>query len=154
MFRELRRKEKQMHIDRAYEILKTGDYGVLSTSGGNGYAYGVPLNYCLINNAILFHCAVEGFKLDNIEFNNRVSFCVISKAYAKPEKFSYGFESVVAFGRAREITGEEKQEALMALIEKYSGEYMEKGREYIARAAQKTKVIKIDIEHITGKAAV
>jgi hypothetical protein len=42
--------------------------------------------------------------------------------------------------------------ALVALVEKYSSEYLEKGKEYAANSIDKTVVIRIDIERITGKA--
>ena len=69
-----------------------------------------------------------------------------------PDKFSTKYESVIAFGKAVEVFGGEKNEALLAFIDKYSSQYIEKGKEYIKNAGEKTKVIKICIEHITGKA--
>lgn len=152
MFKEMRRKNRELSEDEARELLKGGDYGILSTAGENGYAYGIPLNYAYMENAIYFHCALEGAKLDNIAYNNKVSFCVVGKTAPLPEKFSYSFESVVAFGEARKVEGEEKYKALLALVEKYSGAYMEKGKDYINNDAPKTAVFKISIEHITGKA--
>ena len=69
-----------------------------------------------------------------------------------PEKFSYRYESVIVFGQATEVYGEEKEEALVALIEKYFAEFMEKGKEYVKKDGVKAKIIKINIEHLTGKA--
>lgn len=40
----------------------------------------------------------------------------------------------------------------MALLKKYSEQYMEKGKEYIKNTDDKVKVIKISVECITGKA--
>lgn len=48
--------------------------------------------------------------------------------------------------RALEIT-----EAL-EILNKYSPDFIEKGKTYIQNASSKTKVIKITIEHISGKA--
>lgn len=151
MFRGMRRKDRALSDERAREILKNGDFGVLSTVGENGYAYGIPVNYGYMEDAIYFHCATEGYKLDNIAFNDKVSFCVIGKTLPLPETFSYSYESVVAFGRAQEVTGDEKQQALLALVSKYSAAFMEKGREYIKKDHSKTTVIKITIEHLTAK---
>lgn len=91
-------------------------------------------------------------KLDNIAYNNKVSFCVLGNTEPIPDKFSYRYESVIAFGRAIEVYDKEKEDALVALIQKYSGEFMEKGMEYIQTDCIKAKVIKINIEHLTGKA--
>lgn len=152
MFKEMRRKDRSMDYEQAVRLLEKGQYGVLSTIGKNGYAYGVPLNYVYINGNIYFHCAIEGNKLDNIAYNNKVSFCVIGNAEPIPEKFSFRYESVIAFGRAEEVYGKEKEDALVGLIKKYSGGFMEKGLEYIKNDCTKAKVIKITIDHLTGKA--
>jgi hypothetical protein len=50
------------------------------------------------------------------------------------------------------LTGEEKEEALLYILHKYSPDFLEKGRLYIKNAADKTTVIKISIKHMTGKA--
>ncbi|MCM8711786.1 pyridoxamine 5'-phosphate oxidase family protein [Clostridium sp. SYSU_GA19001] len=152
MFREMRRKDRELNRAEAIEILKCCEYGILSTVSENGYAYGVPVSYVYENNSIYFHSAVEGHKLDNIKNSNKVSFCVVGQTTVLPEKFSTKYESVVVFGKAIEVTGEEKTIALLALVNKYSPEYIEKGKEYIKNAGQKTKLIKINIEYISGKA--
>jgi nitroimidazol reductase NimA-like FMN-containing flavoprotein (pyridoxamine 5'-phosphate oxidase superfamily) len=152
MFKEMRRKDRSIDNEQAVDLLEKGKFGVLSTVGENGYAYGVPLNYVYSEGKIYFHCAGEGCKLDNIKFNNRVSFCVVGNTEPIPEKFSYKYESAIAFGRATEVHDKEKEDALIALIQKYSSEFMEKGMEYIKKDSTKAKVIKIEIEHLTGKA--
>lgn len=152
MFQEMRRKDKKWDLSEAKELLKNGEYGVLSTAGENGYAYGVPLNYVYWNDSLYFHCATAGEKLRNINYNNKVSFCVVGKTCLLPEKFSINYESVVVFGSASEVFGEEKMAALLELVNKYSAEYREKGRDYIEKALTVVKVIKISVEHISGKA--
>lgn len=152
MFKEMRKKDRSIDIDESINILKSGQYGVLSTVGENGYAYGVPLNYTYFNGGIYFHCAREGSKLDNILHNDKVSFCVVGSTEPMPEKFSYRYESTIVFGSAAEVFDEEKESALVELIKKYSADFLEKGIEYVKKDASKTKVIKISIEHISGKA--
>jgi uncharacterized protein len=68
-----------------------------------------------------------------------------------PIKFSTKYKSVIAFGSANEIDREEKEMALLKLIEKYSPEFLEEGKLYISRAKDATSVIKISIDHMTGK---
>jgi len=152
MFKQMRRADRALEADQATAVLAKGGYGILSTTGEDGYAYGVPLSYVYIQDAIYFHCAPEGLKLDNIRHNNRVSFCVVGDTLPLAEKFSMRYESVIVAGRASEVEGAEKDRALQALIEKYSGAYMEKGHKYIESDSHKTKVIRISIENITGKA--
>ena len=151
MFREMRRRDRALTEEQTIKLLEEGNYGVLSLTGENGYAYGVPLNYTYREECIYFHCAPEGYKLDHIAFNNKVSFCVVGKTKPLPEKFSYSYESVIVFGMASEVSGQEKTDALTALIGKYSSDFMEKGLAYIRKDADKAKVIRIKIEHITGK---
>lgn len=152
MFKQMRKGSRQITDRETIEILENGEYGVLSTIGENGYAYGVPLSYTYLNNAVYFHSAVEGNKLENIIFNNKVSFCVVGKTKVLPDKFSTEYESVILFGKAEEAVNEEKKEALMSIIEKYSSDFKAEGIEYIERAIEHTKVVKIEIEKITGKA--
>lgn len=154
MFREMRRANKAITREAAAELLHKCEYGTLSTIGSDGYPYGVPLNYACRDDALYFHCATEGHKLDNIEKNSKVSFCVVGDAKVIPEKFSTRYESVIVFGRANIVTDDnEKRAALFALIEKYAPDYTESGKKYISNDFNKTKVVRIDIEHITGKKA-
>ncbi|WP_423219361.1 pyridoxamine 5'-phosphate oxidase family protein [Clostridium lundense] len=120
MFKEVRRKDRSLEEKATLELLKASEYGILSMVGANGYGYGIPLNYTLIDNCIYFHCAIEGFKLDNINKNNKVSFCVVGQTQLLPEKFSTKYESALAFGKAYEVFDEEKELALKSIIEKYS----------------------------------
>lgn len=151
MFRKMRRHDKEISSEEAARILESAEYGILSTTGEDGYAYGVPLSYAYKDNCIYFHCARDGQKLDNIKHNDRVSFCVVGATELLPEEFSTRYESVIAFGRASEVFDQEKQEALVAILEKYSSQFMDKGMEYINKDSRLTRVIKIEIEHMTGK---
>lgn len=148
----MRRKDRQLSDSETGELLATGNYGVLSMVGLNGYGYGVPLNYVYTGQAIYFHSALEGRKLDNILNNDKVSFCVVGEAVPLPEKFTMKYESVILFGRVHEVQGEEKLNALIGIVEKYSGDYLEKGKETAAKFVDKTRAFRIDIELKTGKA--
>lgn len=152
MFREIRRKNKEASMDESISILKDGEYGMLSTISDNGYPYVVPLNYVYYKESIYFHSATEGHKIDNMQKNNKVSFCVATDVNLIPNKFSTKYKSVIVFGKGKEVFDEEKEDALLALIEKYSKDFIEAGKKYIQNDKHKTKVIKIEIEHITGKA--
>ncbi|APQ76949.1 pyridoxamine 5'-phosphate oxidase family protein [Clostridium botulinum] len=152
MFSEMRRKDRELKNDEAIEILKNNTYGVLSTISENGYPYGVPISYIFFDNSIYFHSAIKGHKLDNISNNNRVSFCVVGRTHILPDKFSTEYESVIVFGRVIEVSNDEKNTALLEILNKYSADYIEQGKEYIQKASKATKVMKINIEHTSGKA--
>lgn len=151
MVKELRRSDKALSKEETISLFKKCEYGFLSTNGENTYAYGVPLSYVYFANAIYFHCAKEGQKLDNINLDNNVSFCVVGNTKVIPERFTTHFESGIVFGSAEEVVGIEKETALVELIRKYSPAYIKEGMEYVKTAKDKTCVIKICIHHMTGK---
>ncbi len=153
MFREMRRNDKALSHEETLEIVKNGEYAVLATTGSDNYPYAVPLNYAYDNGSIYFHCALSGHKIDNIAHNARVSLCIVDNAEVVPKEFSTKFRSVVVFGKAREVSGEEKEEGLSAIINRFSSDHLEAGKKYIKNAWDKTKLIKIEVEHMTGKAS-
>jgi len=152
MFKEMRRQDRKLDNKEAERILSEAQYGILSTTGSNGYAYGVPLSFACADGCIYFHCATVGHKLDNIGYNNKVSFCVVGETTPLPRSFAVNYESAVVFGKAVEAFGEEKQAALEAIIAKYSPEFTQEGLKYIANSSHETRIFKLEIEHITGKA--
>jgi len=150
--RPVRRSDREIVDQEARAILERAEYGVLSTVSSDGQPYGMPLNYVYKNGSIYFHSAVTGQKLDNITYNPKVSFCVVGKTNVLPDKFATEYESAVAFGSAAEVYGKERHDALLWLLEKYCPGFIEEGRRYIEQKENATKVIKIEIGHISGKA--
>jgi nitroimidazol reductase NimA-like FMN-containing flavoprotein (pyridoxamine 5'-phosphate oxidase superfamily) len=152
MHREMRRRDRQTSTEAAMNILQRGEYGILATLGENNMPYAVPLSYAYVENCIYFHCAKVGHKLDNIKDNPKVSFCVVGDTKIIPNQFSTAFESIIAFGTAEIIEDkEEKIKGLKALIEKYSPDFKMEGDAYINKDFNLTSVVRIHIEHITGK---
>lgn len=153
MFKEMRKAERKLSAEETEEILIRCQYGILSTTGEDGYPYGTPVNFVFLNQNIYFHCAKDaGQKLENIRYNPKVCFTAVGETELLPEKFSTRYESAVVYGTAKEAEGEIKKEALTALIDKYSSEYKEAGLAYIERAFDKVAVYEITPVQITGKA--
>jgi uncharacterized protein len=148
----MRRQDRRLTDAETVSILGKGEYGILSTASSDGEPYGVALNYCMVGQSIYFHCAVEGRKLTNIGQNPRVSFCVVGKTEVLPDKFGTKYESCIAQGPATEVFGEEKQTALERIIRKYSGDFFSEGLKYIEKQWDRTRVFKISIDSISGKA--
>lgn len=147
----MRRIEKLLPKERTEEILINGEYGVLSTIGESGYPYSLPINYIYMNDSIYVHGAKEGHKVDNIRFDPKVSFSVVDDSEVIPNQFETYYESVIAFGSAEEIEGKEKNLALEAFIYKYSKDFLTQGMKYINNSKDNTTIIKINIQHMTGK---
>ena len=98
MFRAMRLKDQQLDEDRVSEILNTCTNGVLSVKGDNGYPYGVPLSYAYADGKIYFHCSKEGYKVELLKADPKVSFTVISQDNIIPEAYNTLYVSVIAFG--------------------------------------------------------
>ena len=148
----MRRKDRETIIEESVSLLKTGEYGVLSMSSDNNEGYGIPVNYVFDNDKIYFHCALEGTKLTYLRNNNKVSFCVVGGTQVMPSKFGTLYSSAIASGTITEIEGDEKREALVLFIKKYSSDFMNEGMEYINKYLDRVKILKLSIDSITGKA--
>jgi len=155
MFREMRRKKQQLSDAEAIEILQTCTSGVLALAGDNDYPYAVLLSYAYADGRLYFHFATSGHKLDAIQRNDRVSFCVIKTDDVMPATFTTHFRSVIVFGRMRLLTEEaEKRRALECLAAKYSPGYEREGQAEIAGSWDRVCAAELTIEHMTGKAAI
>ena len=152
VFRDLRRKERTMENKRTLQLLETGEYGFLSICGINGYGYGIPMNYVLEDKIIYFHCAAEGFKIESIRKNNRVSFCVVGRTQLLPQQFSTAYESAFVFGQITcDLPEDERYKALNLLVAKYSPDFKSISHTYISKSFHRTNILRLDIEHISGK---
>ena len=155
MFREMRRKKQLLSQAETIEILQSCTSGVLAVTGDNDYPYAVPLSYAYKDGKLFFHFAKEGHKIDGIKKNSKVSFCVIKTDEVIQKTFTTHFRSAIVFGRARILTEDsEKRYALECLIEKYSPDYVAEGRSEIEREWKVVNVAEVQIEHMTGKAAI
>lgn len=151
MFRKMRRIDREVDQAISMKILGAGKYGILSTISDGGYPYGVPISYVLLDGNLYFHSARKGHKLDNIENSDKVSFCVVGQTEILPSEFATDFESVIIFGKATKVEGEEKIKVLMELVNKYSKDFPVEGKAYIEKDKNLTTIIKVTIEHMTGK---
>lgn len=150
----IRRRDRLMEEKHAREILKNGEFGVISmTDATTGGGYGVPLNYVWNGeNAIYIHCAPEGRKLENIAANNNVSFCITGKTHIVSGAFTTEYESIVLSGKATtDISKDERMKALRLIIDKFSPSHREKGYEYCKASFERVRIIRIDIDAWSGK---
>ena len=148
----MRRKDRAISEAEAKELLNTAEYGILSTVSGDGQPYGVPLNFCIIEDCLYFHHAVEGHLVENITGNPLVSFCAVGDTELMPEKFGTLYESVILFGNIEEVFDAQKQSGLEGLVAKYAPDFREEGRDYIEKLWDRTRVFRIKITDISGKA--
>ncbi len=148
----MRRKEKQITNTADIEqILKQGQVCRLGFVDRN-VPYIVPVSYGYKDQALYFHSAPGGRKIDLIKANPLVCFEVdelvkINKA-ARACDWGVSFKSVIGMGTARILeTPAEKKAGLDNIMAHYSGRSFDYPEEMLA----KTAVIKVTVQEMTGK---
>ena len=154
MFRESRKPMQALSSEEIEQILSRNTAGVLAVSGDEGYPYAVPLSYVYLNGKIYFHGSKVGHKIDSLLRSDKVSFCVIDQDKIMGAEYTTYFRSVVAFGRARLLEGEEKLIPLVQLCEKYWPGHLDVTEPKAAAALERVGLIELTMEHVTGKQAV
>ena len=149
----VRRQDRLMDEARAIELLSTSEYGVLSMVDKDGIAYGVPLNYVWDGkNSIFIHCAPVGHKLEALEKNPNVSFCIVGDVKLLPGKFTTEYESVVLKGVAHiHLSPEDRMAALLKLVDKLSPDFKELGAKYSKMSFHRVNIIRVDFSEYSGK---
>lgn len=153
MFREIRRKKKQMDMGAAESLLEQGRRGVLAVNGDDGYPYAIPVNYFYDreNRKIYFHGARAGHKVDALKANDKVCFTVYGNETIKEEPWAPFVQSTVVFGRCHLLeAGEWATAQLKRFAMKYYPDEQLADAE-IAKAGKATQLFEIEIEHLSGK---
>lgn len=147
--------------DRAFclQLIDRCTHGVVAFSTGEAIPYCIPLSLVRIDDALYFHCAKEGKKLDLLR--NCADVCVTFVGGDQPmfveagEYYTTCFQSVVVIGTATELIETEDQiHALRALCQKLTPEGMS-GPHFdhaISQSLSHTSVWRIDMKEISGKA--
>ena len=151
----MRRKDKEIKDVAAIEdILSKAKLCRLALCENN-HPYVVPLCFGYQDNALYFHCAVEGKKLDIIRNNHHVCFEIdIDCEFIKTDQacdWGIKYKSVIGFGRAMFVEDvHNKRKALDVIMQHYA----EGAFEYQAKAVENIVIIKVEIESMTGKQSV
>ena len=154
MFRTMRRNKQLLSMNDTVDVMERCTNGVLACIGDNDYPYAVPLSYVCFNDKIYFHSAKAGHKIEAIMRNSKVSFSVIDEDTIVGQEYTTYFRSVIAFGKARIVVGDEWVDAFTALVEKYSGDQPKEAKQKEISGCTQSHIIAIDVEHITGKEAI
>ncbi|MBI5000783.1 MAG: pyridoxamine 5'-phosphate oxidase family protein [Euryarchaeota archaeon] len=148
----MRRKDKEITDRSEMEaILRKAQVCRIALSDG-GEPYIVPVNFGFEGDAIFFHCATEGRKLDIIRKNPKVCFEVDADveldSAGKACDWTFRYRSVIGVGRASIIEDDEaKRKALKVILNHYrEGEY-----EIPDAKLKSVLVVRIGIGSMTGK---
>ncbi|MHA1680507.1 MAG: pyridoxamine 5'-phosphate oxidase family protein [Promethearchaeota archaeon] len=148
--RKRNRKIKEMAEVEA--ILKECRVCRLAMSKDN-QPYVIPVNYGYENMVIFIHTGKEGMKMDFLKENDKVCIEVDRNcnliAADSACKFSYAYESVVAFGEVSIIDEPAgKRKALDIIMKHQTGTG---GWEYNKPILDMVRLLQIPLHHVTGK---
>lgn len=152
----MRRAEKEI-TDRAEidSIIRRSRVCHLGLSD-HGQPYVVPLNFGYDGQALYFHCAQEGRKLDILRRNNKVcfEFDIVDGIVEADQACNWGtrYQSVIGFGIAHFLDDRAaKQHALTLIMAQYAERSFSFPPEMPPEIVSRTALVKIEIESLTGK---
>ena len=153
MFREMRRKKKEITAAAAKHLLTIERRGVLAVNGDDGYPYAIPVNYlyCEDEGKIYFHGSRVGHKVDAIKRSDKICFTVFGNESVRDEAWAPYVQSAVIFGRCKLIAD---QDIAISLVRKLAAKYYPDARlveEEVAASGRAVQMFEITIEHISGK---
>ena len=153
MFRPMRRNKQEVSEETCREILKNEKRAVLSVIGDEGYPYAVPVDfyYDEEEDLIYLHGAREGHKIDAIRASDKVCFTLWGKEEKPEDDWAYFVTSVIIFGRAELVKDEE---IILDKTRKIGLKYYpsrEEVEDEIKKAISRVQLIRIRIEHMSGK---
>lgn len=151
----MHRKDREISAEECAVVLHKAEYMVMATADGRGMPYATPLSFVYFEGKIYFHSGMhKGHKASNLAENPYCSLAIVGDTLPVYTKnFTTYFESVLVFGKVREIVCEDRKKAvLFALAEKYLPQHMDKAEKDISASLARTAVYEITAEKITGKA--
>lgn len=170
----MRRKDREMDKDFAFDVIDKSTYGVISMIDQNNEPYGLPLSMVRYNDNLYFHSAMEGRKVNVLKENSIVSVTFVGEVkvpenftseeleeISKDESkavvlissvFTTEYESVVIKGRVRLVEDKlEKIKAMKLICEKYTPDKMNYFDKAIGVGLKRTSVYKIEMNEIKAK---
>ena len=149
----MRRQEREIPAEQAWEIVDGCSYGTVSMIDLEGAPYAVPVNLVREENRVYFHCAREGKKVLCMRQNPRVFVtCVAADAQVDEPRLTTHYASAMLRGVAEEVTDEpEKIHALRLLCQKLAptNPY---GQGDFKSCLGATAIWRITVDGVTGKA--
>ena len=153
MEHKMHKADRQLSPEDTLAVLKRGDHGTLSVNGDDGYPYATPVNYIVVNDTVYIHSAPYGYKVECLQKDAKCCFSAIVSAQIVPSEITATFESVIITGRVTFVEDKaEKRAALEAFVTQKHPGYEEIGFKMIEKQIDKTAILRIDGQEMTGKA--
>lgn len=140
---------------RMFDLLSRVRYVTLGLSRED-HPYVITLSCGLdrSRSALYFHTAIKGLKLEILEHNDRVSFTAMEDLGYQFGHCAHHFRSVVGFGHLKRVTDrEEMRHGFEVMMDQLEPEPDPLKKKFLHKDAiyQKTVILRLDIEHLTGK---
>jgi nitroimidazol reductase NimA-like FMN-containing flavoprotein (pyridoxamine 5'-phosphate oxidase superfamily) len=143
--------------DELDSVLASQRYIVVALCrGGEPYVVTLSYGYSRQDNALYFHCAPEGLKLEFLRANPVVCATVVEDLGYKEGECAHAYRSVVVRGRMEVVDGREaKAHGLRVLLLHQEKDPEGTGRRLLPDEAayDRVTVLRLAIEEITGKRA-
>lgn len=169
----MRRKDREMPVQFAHQVIDNATYGVVSMIDGD-MPYSVPLSIVRSGDVLYFHSAMQGRKVDVMTGNANVSIVFVGDKsvpdnYSDNELevinsdasmavklisnvFTTEFESAIVTGVVQLVDDEADKIAAMRLIcEKYTPDKMAYFDMAIDAGLARTNVYRVKIETVSAK---
>ena len=148
----MRRKDKEItDIDEIEKIIRKANCCRIGLAD-NDEPYIVPVCFGYERNALYFHGALEGRKVELIKKNNKICFEIDTDVEVvrgeKPCAWAMKYRSVIGVGRARILESDEEKTRGLKLIMR---QYAEGDFSFPKSELDEILVVKVDITNITGK---
>ena len=147
----MRRKDREISdLGEIESIIQGADICRLAFCDRN-IPYVVPLCFGYTRGEIYFHSAKEGRKLDMLHNNGRVCFemDIDQELIRSMDRCSMRYRSVIGYGLASIVEEQDEKARALDLIMNH---YHQEPIIYPEEALERTVIIKVEIEEITGKA--
>ena len=153
MFRPMRRTNRAISDEAARQLLAQSRRGVLAVNGDDGYPFAIPVNYFYdeAQNAIYFHGAKAGQKVDALRKSDKVCFTVYGNEHFEADDWAPYVQSTVVFGRCHLIEDATLTETRVRELAKKYYPTDEEVEAEIAKSIRGVQLYEITIEHLTGK---
>ncbi|MBP6491360.1 MAG: pyridoxamine 5'-phosphate oxidase family protein [Clostridia bacterium] len=152
MERKMRRSDLAMTEEETLSLIKSNRFAVLSLIDPDGLPYGVALDYIYKDNALYFHGAKEGRKIDSMRMNPKGCAVILGETVVVPEKFGRKYTSVIVEGPIELIDDSEiKRQVMTWVVECNSPDYQEKGKVIIEKMLDRVMIYKMHMQTVSGK---
>lgn len=150
------KKEKEItDVEVLFDVLKKGKFASIALSEKNKpYIVTMNYGYDAEKQALYFHCALKGLKLEILSQNPRVCATVMEDHGYKMDECSHAYRSIVFWGTLKVVQELEEKKYGMEVMFRHLETNPDPIRERnfkTERDYSKVNILRLNIEEITGK---